>query len=242
MKYPTLKVVFDRKKLATKDKTGLIQIEVMFSGKRKWIGTGIKVYAGQWKDKCMVCMRADAMALNDQINTAINNIREWINSLYKNGEVFSFEKLEKMLTQLNNTDSFISFVENRILDRKIETNTKRSHLTMLVALKEFGLIQSFLDLTTKNIKLWDDFVKKKVNAQSTIHGYHKRLKVYVKEAYQLDLIRKNPYDGFFVPRGEVNVRKYLEKTELVKIESVDIPDSSISNVRDCFVFCCYTNL
>lgn len=54
MKYPTLRVVFDRKHVATKEKKGLIQIEVMYAGKRKWIGTGGKVYSDQWKEKCMV--------------------------------------------------------------------------------------------------------------------------------------------------------------------------------------------
>lgn len=54
MKYPTLRVVFDRKHVATKEKKGLIQIEVMYAGKRKWIGTGVKVYSDQWKEKCMV--------------------------------------------------------------------------------------------------------------------------------------------------------------------------------------------
>lgn len=242
MKYPTLKVVFDRKKLATKEKKGLVQIEVMHDGKRKWIGTGIKLYADQWKDKCMVFMRADAMTLNDQINTTINNIREWINGLYKNGEVFSFDKFEKMMTQVSSPDSFILFVETRIAERKIEDNTRRQHNVMLRTLQEFGLIQVFSDLTLKNIKLWDDYIKNKVEAQSSVYGYHKRLKVYVKEAYQLDLIKKNPYEGFVIPRGESSTRKYLESEELAKIENADIPDESISNVRDCFVFCCYTGL
>lgn len=242
MKYPTLKVVFDRKKLATKEKKGLIQIEVMYDGKRKWISTGIKLYAGQWKDKCMVCMRADAMTLNDQINTTVNNIREWTNGLYKNGEVFSFEKFEKMMNQVSSPDSFILFAETRISERKLKKDTRRQHFTMLRTLQEFGLIQVFSDLTLKNIKLWDDYIKNKVGAQSTVYGYHKRLKVYVKEAYQLDLIKKNPYEGFVIARGESNSRKYLEPDELAKIEKTEINDESISNVRDCFVFCCYTGL
>ncbi|MEG1564264.1 MAG: phage integrase SAM-like domain-containing protein [Bacteroides sp.] len=217
MKYPTLKVVFDRKKLATKEKKGLIQIEVSHDGKRKWIGTGIKVYSDQWKDKCMVCMRADAMELNEQINITVNNIREWINALYKNGDVFSFEKLEKMLSQIDNPDSFLAFVEERISNRKIEESTKKQHYVMLKVLSDFGIIQNFSDLTLKNIKLWDDFIKSRVNEQSSVYGYHKRLKVYVNEAMQLDLIKKNPYTGFSIPRGESVSRKYLEASELLKI-------------------------
>ena len=51
MEYPTLRFVFDRKKVASKDKKGLVQIEVCSQRKRKWIGTGVKVYADQWDDK-----------------------------------------------------------------------------------------------------------------------------------------------------------------------------------------------
>ena len=45
MKYPTMRFVFDRKKVATKTHKGLVQIEVLSEGKRKWIGTGVKVYS-----------------------------------------------------------------------------------------------------------------------------------------------------------------------------------------------------
>lgn len=51
MKYPTMKFVFDRKKVATKTKKGLVQIEVTSEGKRKWIGTPVKVYSDQWNEK-----------------------------------------------------------------------------------------------------------------------------------------------------------------------------------------------
>lgn len=124
MKYPTVKVVFDRKHVATKERKGLVQIEVMYAGKRKWIGTGIKVYSDQWKEKCMVCIRADALILNEQINVLVNNIREWITALYKNGDTFSFEKLDQMLGQASSPDSFLLFVEKRIAERNINESTR----------------------------------------------------------------------------------------------------------------------
>lgn len=242
MKYPTVRVVFDRKHVATKERKGLVQIEVMYAGKRKWIGTGIKVYSDQWKEKCMVCIRADALILNEQINVLVNNIREWITALYKNGDTFSFEKLDQMLGQASSPDSFLLFVEKRIAERNINESTRKQHYVMLHALQEFGLISLFSDITLKNIKLFDDYVKRKVVMQSSVYSYHKRLKVYVREAYQLDMIKKNPYDGFSVSRGENSTRKYLEEDELKRIAQVKLPDKATSNVRDCFVFCCYTGL
>lgn len=242
MKYPTVRAVFDRKHVATKQKKGLVQLEVMYAGKRKWISTGIKLYVDQWKEKCMVCLRQDAMILNEQINVLMNNIREWIIGVYKNGDTFSFEKLDQMLNQVNEPDSFIVFIEKRIAERKIAESTRKQHYVMLQTLKEFGLIRFFSDINMKNIKLFDDYIKRKVSTQSSVYGYHKRLKIYVREAYELEKIKKNPYEGFTLPRGETMTRKYLERDELEKIEQVSLVDGSISNVRDCFIFCCYTGL
>lgn len=78
MKYSTVRVVFGRKHVATKEKNGLVQIEVMYADKRKWISTGIKVYVDQWKEKYMGCRRADALALNEQINVFPKNLlQDW---------------------------------------------------------------------------------------------------------------------------------------------------------------------
>jgi hypothetical protein len=52
-------LVFDRKKLATKEKKELIQIEILYNRTRKYIDTGIKIYAGQWKNTKMVNARHD---------------------------------------------------------------------------------------------------------------------------------------------------------------------------------------
>lgn len=51
MKYPTMRFVFDRKKLATKQKKGLVQIEVLSERKKKYISTSVKLYSDQWHDK-----------------------------------------------------------------------------------------------------------------------------------------------------------------------------------------------
>lgn len=59
---------------------------------------------------------------------------------------------------------------------------------------------------------------------------------------QLDLIDKNPYDKFEVKRGKYKVRKPLTNEELIKITNCVIPDRSIANVRDCFMFCRWTRL
>ena len=243
MNYPTTRAVFDRKKIASKTKTGLVQIEILHEGKRKFISTGIKIYEGQWKTAKMVVGRTDAFELNERINLLLRNIREFINNLIKNKEYFTFDRLERFLeTGTEQSDSFLDFIERRIEERQIQLSTKRQHRVMLSRLIEFGLIKTFEDLTPKNIKLLDDYERKFTSEQTTIYAFHKRVKTYVKEALQYELIKQNPYDQFKVPRGTHKPRKPLTKSEIKQIIECEVPNLSIDNARDCFLFCYYTGL
>lgn len=242
MNYPTTRIVFDRKRTASNSKTGLVQIEVLYNRKRMFLSTGVKVYAGQWKDKVMVTSRLDSLELNSRIVIIHDNIKEYINKCIKDKKEFSFEALNKFLQLSTNSDSFINFVEKRICERQMEESTRKQHLVFFRKLQDFGIIQSFSDLTGKNIKLFDDYIKKKITNQTSIYSVHKRMKIYVKEAIQFELISKNPYEQFAVQRGESKRRKYLTPEELLKVKEAVIPNASILGVRDCFVFCCYTFL
>lgn len=243
MNIPALRVVFDRKKIASKEKKGLIQIEVTFERKRKWISTGVKVYSDQFNEKVMVYGRSDAFVLNEQINRLIIDLRAWINELYKKESGFSFDKLDNYIAQSQEGDSFLLFMEKRIEERQdISEGTKFKHRAIIPVLAEFGMIQTFSDISLKNIVLFDEFIRRRAYMQSTIYDYHKRLKAYINEAIRMELVEKNPYISFHVDKGDYENLKYLTIEELARVESVQINDTSIGRVRDCFIFQCYTGL
>lgn len=246
MNYPVPLVVFDRKHQATKKKEGLVQIEIWYGRKKKTISTGVKVFQGQWKNATMVTGRTDAFELNERILLLLTNIREFINSLMKEKKPFSIELLNEFLRAKEepeeNCTSFLDFVEKRIEERQIKASTKRQHRVMLRRLREFGKIRMFEDLTLKNIKLLDDFQRKFTSVQTTIYGFHKRVKIYVKEAYEYDLIEKNPYEKFKVARGDYKIRYPLTPENEKKIIQCEIDDDSMNKVRDLFMFCRYTGL
>jgi len=242
MKYPSIRLVFDRKKTATDEKPAIVQVEVKLNNKKKYISTGVKLYPDQWK-KNQVVNRVDAYELMNQINRSIKSIRSWIDKEQEAGEEFSFSKLDSFIEYSNNSSgSFIDFIEKRIEIRTIKQSTKRQHRVLVSTLNDFGKIQSFADVTVKNIKLFDDYLKCNGNSQPTVHGYHKRLKVYIKEAIKLELLKSSPYDNFSVPKGEGKTRRYLDADELKRVEEADMFDDSIMRARDCFIFCCYTGL
>ncbi|WP_289751396.1 Arm DNA-binding domain-containing protein [uncultured Bacteroides sp.] len=159
MKYPTMKFVFDRKKVATKTKKGLVQIEVTSEGKRKWIGTPVKVYSDQWNEKKKVTNSVNSIQLNTILDGMMAKLNEFILDLVKNNQQFDFEKLNAFLEKSTRSDSFVEFVRTRIEDRTdLEDSTRKQHRTLLQSLEKFGKINYMDDLTKANITLYDEFL------------------------------------------------------------------------------------
>ena len=243
MKYPTMRFVFDRKKVATKTHKGLVQIEVLSEGKRKWIGTGVKVYSDQWDDRRKIINSVEMIQLNQCLDEQRRVIQNWINELISKKEVFDFDKLNRFLKYTNKSESYIDFIERRIEERgDIAESTKMTHRTFVASLREFDRIIYFSDLTKANITLYDDWLHSKGYSQPTIYNYHKRNKRYIREAIKFDLLQDDPYKGERLVRGKHSVRKYLTVDELEKVKNARIPTETICRVRDLFIFQAYTGI
>ena len=243
MEYPTLRFVFDRKKVATKEKKGLVQIEVCSERKRKWIGTGVKVYADQWDDKRKVSARPDSLDLNMKLDLMMSNILEYVNSLIRRKVPFDFESLDVFLKNSSESDSFIDFIVRRTDERKDRAEgTIKHYRTLVKALEDFGRINYFHDLTRSNITMFDDYLRSKGIKDTTVYGYHKNMKAYINEAIRFGIISENPYVGLKINRGKSDKRKYLTYEEMRRMERCRITDPSVNRVRDLFLFQCYTGL
>ena len=243
MKYPTMRFVFDRKHVATRNKKGLVQIEVTSEGKRKWIGTSVKLYADQWNEKKKVVNSVHSIQLNAMLDGMMSKLNDFILDLFRNDQQFDFEKLNAFLEKSNHSDSFIDFVRIRIEDRTdIEESTRKQHRTLLQSLEKFGKLNYMDDLTKANITLYDEFLHQQEISQPTIYNYHKRLKRYLHEAMKFGLLNEDPYVGLHFERGRFEKRKYLTEEELKMIRTCKINMPSIDRIRDLFLFQCFTGL
>lgn len=135
----------------------------------------------------------------------------------------------------------LDWIEERINLRPVRESTRKQHLVMLRALRASKLFYSFKDFTPMNIKLWDDMLHKQVCCQSSVHGYHKRLKPYIAEAMQFGLLENSPYEGFHISRGKSTTRKYITAGDRDKIEALELKGGE-EKARDLFIFACYTGL
>lgn len=243
MKYPVLRFVFDRKHTASKTTKGTVQIEILFERKRKWLSTGVRLYSDQWSEKTKVKNTVQSLDLNERLDTQMRNINEFINGLAKNKEPFCFNKLEHFLKYSQTKESFIDFIKRRVGERTdLRQGTLNTHASLITSLKEFGRIVYFTDVTTANIMHYDNFLHGKYNKQTTIHGYHKRLKRYINEAIKYDLLKDNPYNKLKFERGKSEGIKYLTLEQIKQIQGLKTASESIERVRDLFVFQCFTGL
>lgn len=240
----SVKVVFDRKKVATTSKVGLVQIEIYHNRQRKWISTGVKVYKDQWRNHIGVCNRKDAVELNERISSIAKELQSYINKCIQSKKPISLNDIADSvsITKLDDDTSFLDFVQKRIDESVMSSTTKVRHRALIGILVDFGKIMSFNDVTYENIVLFDEWVKKRVNKQSTIYDYHKRLKVYVRQAFGFNKIPNYPYFNFKVSKGEtIDSIRYLTQEEISKIKNCELPERLVP-VRDLFLFQCMTSL
>jgi len=255
--YPTTRLVFDRKHVATKEKKGLVQLEVLYLRRRKWISTGIKVYADQWSDRNYIVRAMDSIALNDRLVNFKSKVDDWINELISEDRIFTWDALEEMLSSVSiNTkqkETFLQYVERRIDERNdITESTKKNHRKLIASLEKFGRIVSFSDLTRANIADYYNYLQGVVITkpdgsthtmmQQTVYSYMKFLKVYINDAIKHDIMRDSPMLGLKIKRGESEQGKWLSVEELQRIEVYKPTSMSMQQVKDLFLVQCYSGL
>ena len=244
-RYPSCRLVFDRRKRSSKTKKGAVELEVLYLRKRKWYSTGISVYQNQWSDKTKVKASLQMIEMNERLDMILSSAVDYINNIIQTGEDFDFQKFERNVIQHEEDSncSFITFIKNRIEERNdLKAGTLRNHEKLLSSLESFNVIRSFSDLTKGNIALYDDFLHKQGYKQTTVYDYHKLMKRYINEALRYELINNSPYDYIRIDRGKFDGIKYLVREDVVKLMNLELDDDMLIKTRDLFIFQCFTGL
>ena len=242
--YPTIKVIYDRRRVSGKGKGGTVEVEIYFQKKRKWISTGVRVVPANWHPAKRIIARMDANDLNLRIANVENFVNGYIRKLVVDNAPFTWSGLETAMDNNRGEDSFIKFVKD-LVDRRMDIteSTRKNHRKFYKALVEFKKIREFADITRPNITLYDEWLHcRGAYTQATVASYHKFMKVYINEAIRREIITVNPYAGMKIDRGKSGIRKFLTREELDMIENVALPSLSLQKVRDLFLFQSYTGL
>lgn len=248
MKKDFVTVVYDRKKEVTKTGRGKVEIRIYLgNGVRKYV-TLISCDPFEWKE----------YEQSDELRTQCAIYRHVIEAMIKNGEELTIANIDlhigkdsakkkenrEVLKRKASKTGFIDFMVEQIAKEDIVAATQQRKRVTMDAMIRYGKLSSFADITPKNVKGFDDFLRTECNRTlPTIHNYHKILKMYTRLAAQFDYIPSDPYESPLCKfeRGRYKVRRPLTEEELLKLRNTEMGIKE-SRVRDLFVFCAYTGL
>lgn len=139
-------------------------------------------------------------------------------------------------------ESFLDFMHDAIVKEKSAATTKRQKFVALDALRRWGGIVTFADISIKKLREYDAWLREDgTRTDVAVNNYHKRTKMYVRQAYEKGIIDKDYYSMVHFPRGKCKERNPLTEAELMKLRTVELPQRE-ARVRDLFIFSAYTGL
>ena len=260
----TTKLIFDRRKTASRTREGYVEVRVTIDRMTKYISTGVRVYKNEWAADRVV-NRQDAQALNDRLAIIFEKVCQAANESVKQSVKLDVESVKQAVWQFveSQTDepTFVSWCEKQIPLLGISDGTAKHYKPLITKLTEYGKMNKWQDLTVENIANFDAWLhqqtkplsdaRRKAGAKpeklsdSGIYNYHKCLKALLNRALSFGKIDANPYDrmkGKF-KRGERENPEYLTEDEMKRFEAVILPQGSeLDVVHDLFIFQMYTGL
>lgn len=97
----SVRLVFDRKHVATKKRQSSVQMEVTYQRKRKYVGTGIKLYSDQWGKDLKVKNHPQSLVFNQKLNDMVSGIYDFVYQLSSQNIPFTIQSSFFGLSQNN---------------------------------------------------------------------------------------------------------------------------------------------
>ena len=236
-----VKVVFDRKKQVAKRGCGCLDVVVNLGKKvRKYIVVCVTT-PDKWEEKSKSLETLQIIDQCKKIITTMEVLGEETSIENFNRHFLGQEFKEKEDEGNNETKDFIAYCEEALASEQLAPGTRRHKQVVIDALKTYGKIQTYGDLTAKNLMAFDKWLHNGERTDVTIYGYHKKLKKWVSELERTEQIPRNPYKLVTFNRGKSKERQPLLESELVLIREAQL-DSRLDRVRDLFIFAAYTGL
>ena len=238
-----VKVVFDRKKQVAKRGCGCLDVVVNLGKKvRKYIVVCVTT-PEEWEAKAQSLETLQVVSQCKKILTTMEVLGE--ESTIENFKRHFFGEEEEEEEENNDWESqdFIAYCEEAFAAEDIKIGTRKHKQVVIDAVKTYGKLRTYGDLTPKNILAFDRWLHNGERSDVTIYGYHKRLKKWVGELARLEEIPRNPYKIVSITRGKCKERQPLLESELKKMRDADFEDNvKLERVRDLFIFSAYTGL
>ncbi|MCL9768882.1 site-specific integrase [Flavobacterium sp. HXWNR69] len=226
--------------------------------KRKQFSTGLFINPKNWNNSLQECEppNNDNNYINSQLNLIKNQINQVFLYLQINNSEFTVDDIytkfkgntpKKEFGVLEVYELFNIRIL-KLIGRDLQKVTYKKYIESFVHLKSF--IKAYYkanDIKLKDLKLnflneYEYFLKtQKGLEQSTINKAIQRFRKVIQFALEQEYIDKNPFIGYKAKRLQKEVI-YLSDDELKSLENYDFSQTRLQQVKDLFVFCCYTGL
>lgn len=243
-----VKVYWDRKKVAAKRGHGYIELAIYLGpGQRKFYSIGSATPLEWLQIKKSRDLEKEIAKYEEIISVMRENGEEMtIATLDTHLELLELvaERKKKDVELVNGYDlsiNFIEYMEDCVHDEDLRDGTRRNKTVVIDALRRFGKIVTFADLTSGKIMLFNKFLYDGTRSVNTIYNYHKRLKKYTKQLRMADMIPYDPYDRVKFNKGKNNERRPLTEPQLKEMRAMNLI-GKLERVRDLFIFSAYCGM
>lgn len=235
-----------------------IRCRITFNGKRKIFSTGVYVKPRDWYSKAQLIKPPNKE--KDNSNTQLSLIKQEINQaflfLQVNKEQFDVEdiflqfkgesiKADKTIMEVfkNHNDRVEKLIgKEYVMPTLWKFNQAKQLLKDFIKFK-FGKNDfQFKALTIDFIQEYEFYLKTEKNlAQSSTYKAIQRFRKIIKIAISQGYLDKDPFIMYKCKRPKSKI-VFLTKEELELLENHSFTQSKLEQVKDMFVFCCYTGL
>lgn len=233
-----------------------IQMKITIEGERVFFAIGQKVEVDLWDEKigCCIGKTPTHKTLNETLDKMKVDAYRAFNEMRHLNEEITAESLRSKLVgedklqrkKLIDVCNIFNVQASKLIGIEIGKITWGRYVTFAQKLQNFIKIHFKSDdvyihqLKYSFVIEYDFYLKTEVKIhQNTIVKYIQYLNRVMDFAVNHEWADKNIFQNYKISIKE-SKREYLNADELQRIMDKDIPLPRLREVRDCFVFCCYT--
>ena len=235
------RLVWNHARRLNKRGEGLVQVECQQGRRRVYFSTGVYLEPGHW-ERGMVVDHELANDLNVILRrTRIDIERVELDFLKRDIRVTLPMLKEAVNANTTPTAQLVDFGRTVIDQSDRREVTKQSYRTMLNDIAQWRKGVRVDEVDYQFIVKYDQLLKDRRVAHNTRVGRLRLLRAVLNEAVKRDLIARNPFDRYHV-EGMTSRRGFLTDDDVGRLRRLDHLNRKQRQVRDCFLFCCYTGL
>ncbi len=251
-----LKISYILRKDRIVDNLAPVYLKLLLEGRKAYVSTGQKTKLAEWDEKGGRFLGVSPLV--NSKNELLDRMRLEVISIYN--ELKAFDKditVDVLRARLDNPtqDKRKSLLEcceiynssfEKLVGIEISPITFGRYSTFADRIKHFLSIKlKQKDILLNDVKYsfgieYEHFLKTEIKLhQNTVVKYIQYLNRVLDYCVKYEWLERNVLFGYKCPVKEAK-REYLTQEELDRIINKDIKLPRLSEVRDCFVFCCYT--